>query len=165
MWLRQFSHLLAQCMTGRQAVAEPVCLRSAESHPGKTSGALPIESSAKISTRCKSRLLICTQSNPALCLAAKVESGDSFALQACDILGFALTIFIRAPIEISGFSGSLGNAIWRLCIEASPQKSALFSRSTDFQLAITGKPRNIKGAHFAVGCGYSHHHLPKGAPL
>jgi hypothetical protein len=25
--------------------------------------------------------------------------------------------------------------------------------------------RNIKGAHFAVGCGYSYHHLPKGAPL
>jgi hypothetical protein len=25
--------------------------------------------------------------------------------------------------------------------------------------------RNIKGAHFAVVCGYSHHHLPKGAPL
>jgi len=25
--------------------------------------------------------------------------------------------------------------------------------------------RNIKGAHFAVGCGYSHQHLPKGAPL
>ena len=28
-----------------------------------------------------------------------------------------------------------------------------------------GNARNIKGAHFAVGCGYSHHHLPKGAPL
>jgi hypothetical protein len=25
--------------------------------------------------------------------------------------------------------------------------------------------RNIKGAHFAVGCGYSYHHLAKGAPL
>jgi len=25
--------------------------------------------------------------------------------------------------------------------------------------------RNIKGAHFAVGCGYSHHHSSKGAPL
>jgi hypothetical protein len=25
--------------------------------------------------------------------------------------------------------------------------------------------RNVKGAHFAVGCGYSYHHLPKGAPL
>jgi hypothetical protein len=25
--------------------------------------------------------------------------------------------------------------------------------------------RNIKGAHFVVGCGYSYHHLPKGAPL
>ncbi|WP_433970374.1 hypothetical protein [Tunturiibacter gelidiferens] len=25
--------------------------------------------------------------------------------------------------------------------------------------------RNIKGAHFAVGCGYSYHHLPKGAAL
>jgi hypothetical protein len=25
--------------------------------------------------------------------------------------------------------------------------------------------RNIKDAHFAIGCGYSHHHLPKGAPL
>src|ERR1039457_1770302 len=24
--------------------------------------------------------------------------------------------------------------------------------------------RNIKGAHFAVGCDCSHHHLPKGAP-
>jgi hypothetical protein len=27
------------------------------------------------------------------------------------------------------------------------------------------KSRNIKGALFAVGCGYSYHHLPKGAPL
>jgi len=27
------------------------------------------------------------------------------------------------------------------------------------------RARNIKGAHFAVGCGYSHHHLPKGALL
>ena len=26
-------------------------------------------------------------------------------------------------------------------------------------------PRNIKGAHFAVGFDCSHHHLPKGAPL
>src|ERR1035437_7599987 len=25
--------------------------------------------------------------------------------------------------------------------------------------------RNIKGAHFAVGCDCPHHHLPKGAPL
>jgi hypothetical protein len=26
-------------------------------------------------------------------------------------------------------------------------------------------PRNIKGAHFAVGFDRWHHHLPKGAPL
>jgi hypothetical protein len=26
-------------------------------------------------------------------------------------------------------------------------------------------PRNIKGAHFAVGFDCSYHHLPKGAPL
>src|SRR6266481_4456403 len=26
-------------------------------------------------------------------------------------------------------------------------------------------PRNIKGAHFAVGFDCSHHHLPKGAPF
>src|SRR5216683_4367390 len=30
---------------------------------------------------------------------------------------------------------------------------------------IIAKSRNIKGAHVAVGCGYSYHHLPKGAPL
>jgi hypothetical protein len=42
-----------------------------------------------------------------------------------------------------------------------PTDFAVLTRS----LHIRGKSRNIKGAHFAVGCGYSHHHLPKGAPL
>jgi hypothetical protein len=35
----------------------------------------------------------------------------------------------------------------------------------DVDWRIQGESRNIKGAHFAVGCGYSYHHLPKGAPL
>jgi hypothetical protein len=32
-------------------------------------------------------------------------------------------------------------------------------------ISLIADARNIKGAHFAVGCGYSYHHLPKGAPL
>jgi hypothetical protein len=35
----------------------------------------------------------------------------------------------------------------------------------DFSLRRLIESRNIKGAHFAVGCDCSYHHLPKGAPL
>ena len=38
-------------------------------------------------------------------------------------------------------------------------------RSVDTVTPYQANARNIKGAHFAVSCGYSHHHLPKGAPL
>jgi len=45
------------------------------------------------------------------------------------------------------------------------QKQPHRFRGVDTVTPYQGNARNIKGAHFAVGCGYSHHHLPKGAPL
>jgi hypothetical protein len=45
---------------------------------------------------------------------------------------------------------------------AAAVSGALIQSSND---ANNPNARNIKGAHFGIGCGYSYHHLPKGAPL
>jgi hypothetical protein len=44
-------------------------------------------------------------------------------------------------------------------------KEPVISAWAFLDLCQIAESRNIKGAHFAVGCGYSYHHLPKGAPL
>jgi hypothetical protein len=50
----------------------------------------------------------------------------------------------------------------------TPFETILPIAEVDPELGLSvgeNESRNIKGAHFAVGCGYSYHQLLKGAPL